>query len=299
MTSLVYSYHCESYDDCTELFRANLSRDTMPIPDGQGVVIKINMCDLRTPETGTVTHPTFLRSFVLHLRELYPNKAICVAEADATVVFAREFYTWLGYKRALEGLNVPFINLSEESSDNIAIDGYVFKSLPLPKILRDSYFITMAKLKTNVTSLTTFALKNQYVFVPGIMKSNHHGKIDEAIADCNLLRRPDFSIVDGIIGQGGPKAPSFGTPINSKCVVWGSDPVAIDTYCSRLVGIPPVFSRYIALCRKKGLGSTNYISRGTFKERRVNFEASIFNLLFFRLAGRIQRLIQLKKRRKG
>jgi uncharacterized protein (DUF362 family) len=298
MESVVYSYHCGSYNGCLDVFRAHLSKDLPPIADDKDIVIKINMCDLRTPETGTVTHPIFLRSFVLHLRELYPNKAIYVAEADATVVFAREFYSWLGYRRALEGMDVTFINLSDEPSNDIAIDGYVFKNLPLPKILKDNYFITMAKLKTNVTSLTTFTLKNQYVFVPGIMKSDYHGKINEAIADCNLLCRPDFSIVDGIIGQGGPKAPSFGTPINSKCMVWGSDPVAIDTYCSRLIGIPPVFSHYISLCQKKGLGSTDYLLRGTFKERRVNFEASIFNLLFFRLAGRIQRLIQLQKRRK-
>jgi len=298
MAGVIYSYYCRGYDESMDVFRAYLCKDALSVPDGKDIVIKINMCDLRPPETGSVTHPVFLKSFILHLKDLYPKKTIYIAEADATVVFAREFYSWLGYERALAGLDVPFINLSEEPCEEKTINGFVFRSLPLPIILRENFFITMAKLKTNVTSLITASLKNQYVFVPGLVKSQYHSNVDKAIADCNLLRKPDFCIVDGIIGQGGPKGPSFGTPINSHCIVWGIDPVAIDTYSSRLMGIPPAFVRHIHYCQKSGLGTTQFRLEGDFRETRINFETSIVSLVFFRLAGKMQRAIQLRVRKK-
>jgi uncharacterized protein (DUF362 family) len=256
------------------------------------------MCDLRTPETGAVTHPRFLHDFILAARSLYPDVNITIIESDATVVLAEEFFKWIGYESLLRDLHINFVNIFNSPSEEVPIRGRVFDSLPLPMILKDCYFISMAKLKTNVTSLVTFALKNQYAFVRGLDKSLYHDRLNEAIVEANLLRKPDFSIVDGVLAQVGPRGPTFGIPYPAKCVIWSNDPVALDTYCSKLIGINPVFVRYIRLAQKAGIGFMKYNVHGDYPSRKLDYKSSLSSLLLFKYASKIQRFVQLKTRKK-
>lgn len=297
--SVVHSYQCKEYESIGLVFDRHLPAELLGVPSDANIVIKINMCDLRTPETGAVTHPLFLRKLVLHLKRLYPDNRILVAESDATVVMADEFFEWLGYKKALQDLGVDFVNLHREPQDEVPIDGYIFNSLPLPAILKGSYFISLAKLKTNVTSMVTLVLKNQYAFVRGLNKSKYHKDVHRAIVDANVLRKPDFSMVDGILGQGGSKAPAFGVPVRANRVIFGKDPVAVDTYCAKLMGISPRLVPHIVLSERRKIGSMDYEVETDISNHRVTFEASILGLLFFKTAGKLQRLIQASFRGKN
>lgn len=69
----------------------------------------------------------------------------------------------------------------------------------------------------------------------------------QCIADLNLLRKPDLCIVDATIcGQNnGPSGP--GKTIRPDKIVAGTDPLAVDVYCAKLIEIPaadvPVFAK--------------------------------------------------------
>ena len=62
--------------------------------------------------------------------------------------------------------------------------------------------------------------------------------IDRAILDINAVARPDFAIVDGIVGMEG-NGPNQGTPKASGVLILGSDPVAVDATCCRVMGLLP------------------------------------------------------------
>ena len=69
----------------------------LPVRAGDAVAIKINLCDARTPETGTITHPVFLDALLRYLREEHEDLTLYVVESNATVVIADEFIRWFGF----------------------------------------------------------------------------------------------------------------------------------------------------------------------------------------------------------
>ena len=73
----------------------------------------------------------------------------------------------------------------------------------------------------------------------------HWAGIDRAILDINAAARPDFAIVDGIVGMEG-NGPIQGTPKASGVLVLGNDPVAVDATCCRIMGLVPERVKYLA-----------------------------------------------------
>ncbi|MEJ2006956.1 MAG: DUF362 domain-containing protein [Acidobacteriota bacterium] len=66
----------------------------------------------------------------------------------------------------------------------------------------------------------------------------HWAGISRSILDINSTVRPDFAIVDGILGMEG-NGPIQGTPKASGVLVSGDDPVAVDATCARIMGLAP------------------------------------------------------------
>jgi len=59
------------------------------------------------------------------------------------------------------------------------------------------------------------------------------------------VARPDFAIVDGIVGMEG-NGPIQGTPKASGVLIFGSDPVAVDATCCRIMGLVPERIHYLS-----------------------------------------------------
>jgi len=57
--------------------------------------------------------------------------------------------------------------------------------------------------------------------------------------------RPDFAIVDGIVGMEG-NGPIQGSPKPSGVLILGDDPVAVDATCARVMGLDPQRIDYLA-----------------------------------------------------
>ena len=253
------------------------------------VSIKINMCDARTPETGAVTHPDLLDALLRYLRESYPDLRICVVESDATVVFADEFIAWLGYRPILEKWDADWHNLSKDKIIDVPVpNGRHLSTVPVPGILKESYVISLSKLKTNTLSSITCALKNQFGCLPMVQKSQFHSHLAEVIADVNLAMPADFSIVDGIIAQGSARGPSFGVPIQGETVICGQDPVAVDTFCAQLMGFNPRRVDHIRLAAAAGVGQMDFQLVGDPKPD-IDFEADKIEMFQFRCAQLISR----------
>ena len=125
------------------------------------------------------------------------------------------------------------------------------KELYLPKtILGVDFLVSMPKLKTHHWAGVTLSLKNMFGIVPGSCYGwpknvLHWAGIDRSILDINAAARPDFAIVDGIVGMEG-NGPIQGTPKDSGALIFGNDPVAVDATCCRIMGLRPERVKYLA-----------------------------------------------------
>jgi uncharacterized protein (DUF362 family) len=94
-------------------------------------------------------------------------------------------------------------------------------------------------------------MKNLFGLVPGGVYGwpknvLHWAGIPESIVDLHHLFPRQFAIVDGIVGMEG-NGPIQGTPKQAGVIVAGSDVVAVDATCCRIMGIDPRKIEYLRL----------------------------------------------------
>jgi len=125
------------------------------------------------------------------------------------------------------------------------------RELYLPKTVNGvDFLVSLPKLKTHHWAGVTLSLKNMFGVVPGSCYGwpkniLHWAGIDRAILDINAAVRPDFAIVDGIIGMEG-NGPIQGVLKPCGTVICGDDPVAVDATCARVMGLQPEKVKHIA-----------------------------------------------------
>lgn len=132
-------------------------------------------------------------------------------------------------------------------SDFMGIDAlYIAES-----VLNTDLLISMPKIKTHHWAGMTLSMKNMFGIVPGVKYGwpknflHWHG-IPESIVDINSTIRPHFVIADGIIGMEG-NGPIQGKAKPCGVLVFGDDPVAVDSTCARIAGLNPEKIDYLRM----------------------------------------------------
>jgi len=125
------------------------------------------------------------------------------------------------------------------------------KELYLPRTaLEADFVVSIPKLKTHHWAGVTLSLKNMFGIVPGNCygwpkNALHWAGLTNSILDINSTVRPDFAIVDGIVGMEG-NGPLQGDAKPCGLLVVGDDPVAVDATCARIMGLAPERIKYLA-----------------------------------------------------
>ena len=146
-----------------------------------------------------------------------------------------------------------FVDLNVDDVELVALKTRAsrLKELYFPKTVRYADFlVSMPKLKTHHWAGVTLSLKNMFGVVPGgcygwPKNVLHWAGIDRAILDINAAVRPDFAIVDGIVGMEG-NGPIQGAVKSAGVLIIGDDPVAVDSTCARVMGLLPEKIKHIA-----------------------------------------------------
>jgi uncharacterized protein (DUF362 family) len=157
-----------------------------------------------------------------------------------------------------------FVDLNVDEVERVPLKTRAsrLKELYLPKTaLGVDFLVSMPKLKTHHWAGVTLSLKNMFGIVPGSCYGwpknvLHWAGIDRSILDINAAVRPDFAIVDGIVGMEG-NGPIQGTPKACGVLVLGNDPVAVDATCCRVMGLLPEKVKYLSLAGTL-LGNLNH-----------------------------------------
>ncbi|HTC63214.1 MAG TPA: DUF362 domain-containing protein [Candidatus Saccharimonadales bacterium] len=125
------------------------------------------------------------------------------------------------------------------------------KHLYFPEtVLGADLVVSMPRMKTHHWAGVTLSLKNMFGVVPGNCYGwpkniLHWAGITRSLLDINATVRPDFAIVDGIVGMEG-NGPTQGTAKPCGVLVMGDDPVAVDATCTRIMGLVPEQIEYLA-----------------------------------------------------
>ena len=146
-----------------------------------------------------------------------------------------------------------FVDLNVDDVERVTLRTHASRlsELYLPKtVLGVDFLVSMPKMKTHHWAGVTLSLKNMFGVVPGSCYGwpknvLHWAGIDPAILDINAAVRPDFAIVDGIVGMEG-NGPIQGQSKQCGTLVLGDDPVAVDATCARIMGLLPEKIDYLA-----------------------------------------------------
>lgn len=206
-----------------------------------------------------------------------PDPQNAVNTHPAVVAAARESFLKLGAERVLLGDGPALERDTENIVESMHLREYVGRlseclvdlniDTPRKTLLRTNastlkhlYFpetvmgadlvVSMPRMKTHHWAGVTLSMKNMFGVVPGNCYGwpknvLHWAGISRSILDINSTVRPGFAIVDGIVGMEG-NGPTQGTPKPCGVLVMGDDPVAVDSTCTRIMGLLPERIDYLA-----------------------------------------------------
>jgi uncharacterized protein (DUF362 family) len=241
----------------------DLLKESIRIPDDARVLVKVNLCLLLDCETGATVDPRLFKILAEWLLEHYKVKEIIIAESDATALSADRAFYGLGWDRILaEVPKTRYLNLTCDELVKVQLDGLFLKEVEMPRTFMEAdYIISFAKLKTHSMQVISGIMKNQFGAMPEKLKVVYHPHLTEVICDMVSIRPPDFCLIDGLIAHEGP-GPVSGIPRLMRLIIGGTDAVATDHVCARLMGMDPRRVPHLKLAAEHQIGTTQYTTLG-------------------------------------
>src|SRR5450755_3820244 len=218
---------------------------------GKTVLLKPNLVGL-DPHGVVNTHPAVIAAARETFLRLGADK-VFIGDGPATERDTIAVLESLKLREYVGPLSEIFVDLNVDDVERVVLKTHAsrLKELYFPKtLLGVDFLVSLPKMKTHHWAGVTLSLKNMFGVVPGSCYGwpknvLHWAGIDRAILDINAAVRPDFAIVDGIIGMEG-NGPIQGTSKSCGLLILGDDPVAVDATCVRLMGLRPEKVVYLA-----------------------------------------------------
>lgn len=228
------------------------------IKKGDTVILKTNMITAGTPEMAIVTDYRVVQT-VADMAHEYGAERVIVADGSP---WGRVLQNKVTKYQDIQGVEI--MDFNDLKNDEC------YKLKPLnPQVPSQDYYIpkaymdadvviNMAKLKTHYEGIVTLSLKNSFGIPPvnsiGVGKNYlHMNGLPKSIVDLTSIRKPDFIVIDGIIGGEG-NGPLRPTPVNSQVIIAGTDPVACDTVGLTFMGFTVDDVPHVKLAAEVGLG---------------------------------------------
>lgn len=221
---------------------------------GRRVLLKVNLNKGGPPEEAINTHPVFTRAVVQLVHEQGGRAAI--GDSSAILGFSDAVFEVAGMGEVCRQEGAEAINFDAVTYACRRIDGEVLQEAFIPETLGEfDLLVSLPKLKIHDLTIYSGALKNHLGLLPGATKCGvhvrapHPERLAAAVVDLNEAVPFDLAIVDGVVGLEAGETPRAG-----GLVAAGTDFLALDTVCARLVGLDPAEVPTLRIGRRRGLG---------------------------------------------
>ncbi|MFW9805249.1 MAG: DUF362 domain-containing protein [Candidatus Thorarchaeota archaeon] len=230
--------------------RAAISKLNLTISSptsGANIIIKPSIYDPNLPGN------TDVRMVQAVIQTFSSLGTMSIVESDNPLRTAKVAFSKMGYDE-LVNENVRLVNLSDDKMVPVTFAGQFFKDRKIPHILHhNSYLVNLATLKAEPEiCLVGAGIKNLFGLLPEPDKSIYHSDINEVLMDLLMIFRPQLTVIDLtniVIGKREEKRTKY-----VGGVVVGTDPVAVDSFCSNLLGIDPLEVDHLRMAHRLGLG---------------------------------------------
>jgi len=134
------------------------------------IVIKPNLGCTKSSQSGATTDVELIDRLIKSIRLVNSSAEIKIIESNNSSGKADKIFQELGYGQLEKYPNVKLVNISSDRKYHVEVNGHALANLIVPETLIEmDYFISVAKLKTNINSKTTGILKNQF-YLPKVEK---------------------------------------------------------------------------------------------------------------------------------
>jgi uncharacterized protein (DUF362 family) len=237
-------------EDLLALIFESLKEFQLPVKD-KTILLKPNLVGL-DPQGVMNTHPAVIAATRECFLKLGASRVL-IGDGPALDRDTQAILESVRLKEFTGKLGKDFCDLNIDDVERVAFETRAsrLKELFLPRtVLGVDLLVSMPKLKTHHWAGVTLSLKNMFGIVPGSCYGwpknvLHWAGIDSSILDINAASRPDFAIVDGILGMEG-NGPIQGTPKAAGVLLFGNDPVAVDATACRVMSLLPEKVDYLA-----------------------------------------------------
>jgi uncharacterized protein (DUF362 family) len=177
-------------------------------------------------------------------------------ESDTFAAFKNSGYQELSKKY---GFKLISIDDSRFKTQRFSFNNKNYDFL-ISELINDfDVFINIPVLKTHLCCGVSASVKNCFGFINDIDKQLIHrlNLLEEVLSELPRIFKPDFIIVDGTRGQGGlGGGTDFTNPFESHLLVFGKNPVAVDSVVAEILNQPKKI-RYLNWAEEKGYGISN------------------------------------------
>ncbi|HWP65460.1 MAG TPA: DUF362 domain-containing protein [Candidatus Limnocylindria bacterium] len=218
---------------------------------GRRVVVKPNLVEF-DPAGVINTHPAVIAATVVALRRLGAREVI-VAEGPGHRRDTEYLLDASGLLAVLRDVQARYVDLNVDAVRPVPLRSWYtgLGPLQLPATVLDAdLLVSLPKLKTHHWAGVTLSMKNMFGIVPGAVYGwpknvLHWQGIENSILDINAaLTMPRLAVVDGIVGMEG-NGPIQGSAKPMGVLVFGTDWVAVDATCARLMELEPARIDYL------------------------------------------------------
>lgn len=213
------------------------------------VVIKPNVCYPKNPQNMIVTDRKVLET-VIDLAKS-KTKNVVVVESDARSGTAEKRMTETGVMDTVRQCDAEFLNLSKDEIEEQRIGNL---PIQIPKTaLKADYFVNVPKVKTNMDTVVTIAMKNMFGIIATRQKTQFHKYLADTLVYLSKTIQQDLIVVDGITAMEG-LGPIRGSPVNLGLVIAGKNPVTVDAACTHIIGFNPYAVEALWKAHQQGMG---------------------------------------------
>jgi uncharacterized protein (DUF362 family) len=219
---------------------------------GESVLVKPNVGWDRLPAQAANTDPEVVAELVRLCRGAGAARVVVadVSCNDPGRCFARS-----GVRAAAEKAGAEVLDASQFRMRPASLPGAAAGLEVIEPILQADRVINVPVAKHHGLSRVTLGMKNWFG-VLGAGRNRLHQDIDRCIAELGAIFRPTLTVVDAtrVLTASGPQGGSLADVRAVDAVAAGTDPVLLDAWGARILGVDPRTLAFVAEAERRGLG---------------------------------------------